>query len=315
MNAARTVIEAGSSPRPSPRPPTKSSDIRPTPARRGFLCELLCFAGDFERADKHLDAWQPGSRRRAAAISLFRQLLRAEQARQQFYAEGRLPEFLDSRPPRSEAAPGGVDPHPRRAAGRGGRSCSTQAEEQRPALAGDVRRPAVRRLPRHRRPDGLVLRGAHAARASTTGFRWSGSRLIEFRQPERPRDLLWRRAHMVVRGGPDGEVFLPALYAGSHAEADDRAPARPHDRLARRRGRAGPRRRASGCSSSARRIVSILEFEADHASPPRRRSNGPMAKIRSRSTAGPVGARSPAGRRPDGDARSRRSRAAKCCAS
>jgi type VI secretion system protein ImpE len=27
---------------------------------------------------------------------------------------------------------------------------------------------------------------------------------------------------MVVRGGPDGEVFLPALYAGSHKEGDDR---------------------------------------------------------------------------------------------
>jgi type VI secretion system protein ImpE len=26
---------------------------------------------------------------------------------------------------------------------------------------------------------------------------------------------------MVVRNGPDGEVFLPALYAGSHADADD----------------------------------------------------------------------------------------------
>ena len=46
--------------------------------------------------------------------------------------------------------------------------------------------------------------------------------LIELRAPKRPRDLLWRRAHMVVRGGPDGEVFLPALYPGSHAESDDR---------------------------------------------------------------------------------------------
>jgi type VI secretion system protein ImpE len=27
---------------------------------------------------------------------------------------------------------------------------------------------------------------------------------------------------MAVRGGPDGEVFLPALYAGSHLEPDDR---------------------------------------------------------------------------------------------
>ena len=27
---------------------------------------------------------------------------------------------------------------------------------------------------------------------------------------------------MVVCGGPDGEVFLPTLYAGSHASPDDR---------------------------------------------------------------------------------------------
>jgi type VI secretion system protein ImpE len=46
--------------------------------------------------------------------------------------------------------------------------------------------------------------------------------LVEFRAPQRPRDLVWRRAHMVVRGGPDGEVFLPVLYAGSHEDADDR---------------------------------------------------------------------------------------------
>jgi type VI secretion system protein ImpE len=45
---------------------------------------------------------------------------------------------------------------------------------------------------------------------------------VEFRAPERTRDLLWRRARMIVRDGPDGEVFLPTLYAGSHAEPGDR---------------------------------------------------------------------------------------------
>ena len=45
--------------------------------------------------------------------------------------------------------------------------------------------------------------------------------LVEFRPPERPRDLLWRPVHMIVRGGPDGEVYLPVLYAGSAADADD----------------------------------------------------------------------------------------------
>ena len=46
--------------------------------------------------------------------------------------------------------------------------------------------------------------------------------IIEFHDPLRPRDLLWRARQMVVRGGPDGEVFLPVLYAGSHANPDDR---------------------------------------------------------------------------------------------
>src|SRR5205814_5139249 len=44
---------------------------------------------------------------------------------------------------------------------------------------------------------------------------------VEFHPPARPRDLLWRRVHMVVHGGPDGEVFLPVLYAGSAADPND----------------------------------------------------------------------------------------------
>jgi type VI secretion system protein ImpE len=44
---------------------------------------------------------------------------------------------------------------------------------------------------------------------------------IEFEKPERPRDLIWRRAHLIVSDGPDGEVFIPAIYAGSTAEPDD----------------------------------------------------------------------------------------------
>src|SRR5262249_31933199 len=61
---------------------------------RGFLCELLCFSGDLERADRQLDALLHQDPEVMAGIGLFRQLIRAEQARQQFYTDGRLPEFL-----------------------------------------------------------------------------------------------------------------------------------------------------------------------------------------------------------------------------
>src|SRR5262245_31537773 len=61
---------------------------------RGLLAELLCFAGDYERADRHLEALVHQDEALTVGIAVFRQLVRAEQARQQFYSEGRLPEFL-----------------------------------------------------------------------------------------------------------------------------------------------------------------------------------------------------------------------------
>src|SRR5262249_32644657 len=38
--------------------------------------------------------------------------------------------------------------------------------------------------------------------------------------PRFPRDLLWVPAHLALREGPEGDVFLPALYPGSHEHAD-----------------------------------------------------------------------------------------------
>ena len=44
---------------------------------------------------------------------------------------------------------------------------------------------------------------------------------IEFRRPESPIERLWRRAHVVLSGGSEGEVFLPALYPLTSQAADD----------------------------------------------------------------------------------------------
>src|SRR5690349_7893792 len=61
--------------------------------KRALLAELLCIAGNLDRADIILNAisdLDPGA---AIGVAMFRQLVRAEQARQQFYTDGRLPEF------------------------------------------------------------------------------------------------------------------------------------------------------------------------------------------------------------------------------
>jgi len=59
---------------------------------------------------------------------------------------------------------------------------------------------------------------------TTGGYYWIPiERLVsvEFLAPQRPRDLIWRRAHMMVQDGPEGEVIVPAVYANPVDEVGD----------------------------------------------------------------------------------------------
>jgi type VI secretion system protein ImpE len=194
------------------RHPTDSS-------RRGFLAELLCFAGELERADKQLDALGDQDPQAAVGVALIRQLIRAEQARQQFFAEGRAPELLDAPPPRLkqclEASVAMREGRPADAA-----ALLDAAEAERPNFAGTREGKPFEDF---RDIDDLTA-SFFEVLTSTGKYFWipmERVELVEFREPARPRDLLWRRAHMAVRGGPDGEVYLPTLYPGSVREEDE----------------------------------------------------------------------------------------------
>jgi type VI secretion system protein ImpE len=198
------------------------AEVKSAPAdqsRRGLLCELLCFAGELERADTQLDTLAEQDPQGMVTIALFRQLVRAEQARQQFYAEGRLPEFLDQPTDHLkmhlEASIRLREGQPAEAA-----RLLAEAEAQRPKVSGTC---DGRPFADFRDLDDLTA-PVFEVLTSNGKYYWvpiDRVELVEFREAVRPRDLLWRRAHMIVRGGADGEVFLPSLYAGSHAETDD----------------------------------------------------------------------------------------------
>jgi type VI secretion system protein ImpE len=200
-----------------------NGEVRQHPAdidRRAVLAELLCFAGNLERADSILDAvgtLDPGA---AMGVALFRQLVRAEQARQQFFAEGRLPEFL-KRPD------GAVELELKAAIalrdGTAGEAADllTQSEAVRPVVAGTADNKAFDDF-----RDLDDLSAAHFEVLTSTGkYYWipvASVSAIEFRTPERRRDLLWRRALMSVTDGPDGEVFLPTIYPARNKDIEDR---------------------------------------------------------------------------------------------
>jgi type VI secretion system protein ImpE len=56
--------------------------------RRTFLFELLCFTGEYDRAQKHLDVLSQGSQAAAAGALLYRAALHAERTRQEMFANG-----------------------------------------------------------------------------------------------------------------------------------------------------------------------------------------------------------------------------------
>ena len=209
--------------------------------RRLFLAELLCFAGDLERADNHLDALGHNDPQTMPWIVTFRQLIRAEQARQDFFAEGRLPEFL-TRPEGAvqlllEASIRVREGSPQEAA-----RLLDEAEASRPQRVGDLRRPA--RSHDFRDLDDLTSCVLEVLTTKGTYY-WipiAQIESIEFHEPARPRDLLWRRTRLIVRDGPDGEVYVPVLYRGCGRRGRRSDPAGPADRLAWRGRRTRPGR-------------------------------------------------------------------------
>jgi type VI secretion system protein ImpE len=187
---------------------------------RNFLAELQCFAGDWEGADRQLDALAQLDPATMPGVGLFRQLVRADQARHQSYAGNGVPAFLGSPSPSFQL-------HLRAA---------VELREGRPAEAhkllgeAEAQRPKVRGTCDGRPFEGLrdlddVLAPFLEVLTAKGTFYWvpfERVERLEFEPPKRPRDLLWRRAQIAVRDGPEGEVYLPVLYVGSHAEADDR---------------------------------------------------------------------------------------------
>ncbi len=202
---------------------TSTEEVKKHPtdqAARNFLCEMLLFAGELERADRQLDTLAHQDPTAAVAVGMVRHLIRAEEARQQFYNDGRLPEFLNQP---SEVLRMHLEASILLRDNKAAEAWQLlqQAEEKRPRVSG-----VCDDKPFDDMRDGDDLTAPFFEVLTSTGkYYWvpmDQVELIEFRKPTRPRDLLWVRAHMIVRDGPDGEVFLPALYAGTHTQADDR---------------------------------------------------------------------------------------------
>ncbi len=185
---------------------------------RVLLGEMLLFAGNLERADVVLDAASAIDPTTAIVVAEFRQLIRADMARRQLFRDGRVPEFL-SDPTETQrlqlAALVALREGDLAEASRQTEAAEA-ARPHTPGRHGDAAFDDLR--------DGDDLLGGSFEVLTTTGkYFWIPTervQTVEFHAPKRPRDLFWRRASMSVTDGPDGEVYIPAVYVSDDTLAD-----------------------------------------------------------------------------------------------
>lgn len=210
MSSAKELLESG---KLHEAVKVMNEEVKRNPTdvqRRSLLAELLCIVGKLERADAQLEVILQQDMKAALGVALLRQLIRAETARRDFAAAGRLPEFIDVPSPYIKHYVE-ASIHMREKRLDDAKRLLDLAEEERPRVKGTCNGRPFDDL---RDLDDMTA-GVFEVLTSTGKFYWipvERVRSIEFRKPERLRDLMWRRAAMSVADGPDGEVFLPATY-------------------------------------------------------------------------------------------------------
>jgi len=180
-------------------------------SKRAFLAEMLCIKGEYERADRQLDTLVSLEPKSALSIGTWRQLIRAAKARDDVFQQGAAPEVVDKPTEHIQQLLGA-----HLSLREGSESESEQQvasiESSRQASTAIVNGSTVTDL---RDLDDLC---AGVLEVMTTGgqYFWvdfSQLSLLEFHPAERPLDLIWRKATIVLKNGTEGEVFVPAIYA------------------------------------------------------------------------------------------------------
>ncbi|HZH34531.1 MAG TPA: type VI secretion system accessory protein TagJ [Pyrinomonadaceae bacterium] len=193
---------------------------RPTDTTaRTFLFELLIFAGEFDRAEKQLDALGQQDANAAIGTQIYRQCIAAERTRQKVFQAEVLPTFLGAAPPHVHLLLDSIrllrDGQLSEA-----REKLDEAETERTVNSGKL--------------NGEIhfqdLRDYNDLTASVLEVFLKGEyvwlplgniRKIEITKPKSLRDLCWTQASVEAFDGTQGEVFLPALYANSFQNAEN----------------------------------------------------------------------------------------------
>jgi len=197
------------------------AEIRNNPAdpkKRTFLFELLCFAGDLDRAGKQLEVIAQQGVDADVAVQTYRLALQGEAARRQVFTGKRVPGL-----PKQIPSYTGLHMKALQCLQEGQNSQARllleEATESYPSLQGKVNGQAFSSLSDCDDLLGPFLEALVGANYSW--IPWESIQAVSIAPPKYLRDLVWIPASIELKIGSLGQVLLPCLYPGSYQSSND----------------------------------------------------------------------------------------------
>ncbi len=200
------------------------ADVKANPLdqhNRLFLFELLCFMGDFQRAERQLDAVAQvsGDATVELGIEIYRGILRAEASRRHlFQGQSRQPKFLSEPPPYTALHLKALTEIIQQHFDEAERSLK-ESSDLRKSLGGQL---DDTHFDDFKDGDDLlapflevIIRGDYLWLALEDVVR------LEIPPPRTLRDLLWIPGKLDLREQRTIDVFIPVQYYGSSDHAED----------------------------------------------------------------------------------------------
>jgi type VI secretion system protein ImpE len=198
-----------------------NQDVRAHPVDhrpRTFLFELLCFTGDYERAERQLDVLAQQNPEIETGVVIYRNVLVAERARIAVATKDSLPTFI-LEPPPFVALHLAAMHRLREGQPAEARVLLMQAAEAQPKSSGKVNGAAFSDF-----SDGDAVLSPFLEVIIKDRYVWVP--FVQIKQfsvaaPKRLRDLLWVPGTLETLNGPAGEVLFPVLYSRSFRNDDE----------------------------------------------------------------------------------------------
>mgnify|MGYP001167473601 CR=1 FL=1 len=218
MEEARALFDAGNL-NGAIEAALKAVKAKPTDTQaRTFLFELSLFSGDWERADRQLDAIAHQEVNAMVGSLVYRQCLAVEKQREKTFSQGVAPEFIIPPPSYVMELIYGINGI-REGRLAEARDVLDKVEEERPAFSCKVNGEEVEDF----RDCNDITSSVLELIIKDTYIWVPIEQIVKLKFLERKtlRDLFWLQAELETSNGTKGEVIIPALYSGSYRSTDD----------------------------------------------------------------------------------------------